>query len=317
LQSLLDIPNNKSKRAEIQMGLKPLIQSSLRQDYRVTHPYHRLRLWLEGLRSKDKIVIYQMSKVGSTTIWKSLESLNLDIPIYHVHTLRHEQISRAIERDKANFPKLRFMYPETIHSEYLRSQLDRNNIVNPWSVITLVRDPVAKLLSSFFQNLEREFLLGLDYRKKIKAEGDKKVLQEVIERFYQEYVDNPSRTHPFEWFNFELRESLNVDLFAEHPLSGRTYYIYNTRLARILLLKLESLNDSYQSAFQDFLGLKNVNLVQANVGLQKRYKSLYKNFIKEVNLPVDYLDKIYQTELVRHFYSESEIEQFYQRWTSS
>jgi hypothetical protein len=93
------------------------------------------------------------------------------------------------------------------------------------SIRSLVRDPVAKILSSFFQNLEREFLLGLDYRKKIKAEGDKKVLQEVIEKFHQEYVDNPSRTHPFEWFNFELRESLNFDLFAEHPLSGRAGFV--------------------------------------------------------------------------------------------
>ncbi|MEQ9483351.1 putative capsular polysaccharide synthesis family protein [Coleofasciculus sp. F4-SAH-05] len=299
------------------MALKPLIQSSLRQDYRITHPYHRLRLWLEGLRSKDKIVIYQMSKVGSTTIWKSLESLNLDIPIYHVHTLRHEQISRAIERDKANFPKLRFMYPETIHSEYLRSQLDQKNIMHPWSVITLVRDPVAKILSSFFQNLEREFLLGLDYRKKIKVEGDTKVLPEVIERFYQEKVDNSRRKHPFEWFNFELKDNLDFDIFAAPSIAGSNYYIYNTKLARILLLKLESLNDSYQSAFQEFLGLQNANLVQANVGLQKRYKSLYKSFLRNVDLPVDYLDEIYQTELVRHFYSESEIEQFYQRWTRS
>ncbi|MEQ8466007.1 putative capsular polysaccharide synthesis family protein [Coleofasciculus sp. E1-EBD-02] len=299
------------------MALKPLIQSSLRQDYRITHPYHRLRLWLEGLRSKDKIVIYQMSKVGSTTIWKSLESLNLDIPIYHVHTLRHEQISRAIERDKANFPKLRFMYPETIHSEYLRSQLDQKNIMHPWSVITLVRDPVAKILSSFFQNLEREFILGLDYRKKIKVEGDTKVLQEVIERFYQEKVDNSRRKHPFEWFNFELKDNLDFDIFAAPSIAGSNYYIYNTKLARILLLKLESLNDSYQSAFQEFLGLQNANLVQANVGLQKRYKSLYKSFLRNVDLPVDYLDEIYQTELVRHFYSESEIEQFYQRWTRS
>jgi hypothetical protein len=297
------------------MGLKPLIQSLLRQNYHITHPYHRLRLRLGSLRSQDKIVIYQMSKVGSTTIWKSLEALNLDIPIYHVHTLRHEQISRAIERDKTNFPKLRFMYPETIHSEYLRSQLDQKNIINPWSVITLVRDPVAKILSSFFQNLERELLLGLDYRKRINAEGETKVLQEVIERFYQEQVGNSRRKHPFEWFNFELKESLNFDIFAAPSLSKRNYYVYNSRLARILVLKLESLNDSYQSAFQEFLGLQNFNLVQANVGLQKRYKSLYKSFLRHVNLPVDYLDKIYQTELVRHFYSQSEIEQFYQRWT--
>jgi len=56
------------------MELKSLAQPLLRQDYRLTHSYHRLRLWQQGLRSKDKIIIYQVGKVGSTTIWKSLDS---------------------------------------------------------------------------------------------------------------------------------------------------------------------------------------------------------------------------------------------------
>ncbi|MFP5272239.1 putative capsular polysaccharide synthesis family protein [Coleofasciculus sp.] len=293
-----------------------VLNSLIKENYRIKHPYYRLRLWLEGLHSKDKIVIYQMGKVGSTTIWKSLQSLNLNIPIYHIHSLNHERIRKAIETDQANYRKLHFMYPETLHSEYLRSQLDRKNIVNPWSVITLVRDPIAKILSGFFQKLEGELLLGFDYRKKIKAEGDTKIVQEIIEGFYKERVENPSRIHPFEWFNFELKDHLNVDLFAASTLAGRNYYIDNTKLARVLWLKLESLNDSYQSAFKDFLGIQNFNLVQANVGLNKRYKNLYKIFLRNVNLPVDYLDNIYQTELVRHFYSKSEIEQFYQRWKS-
>lgn len=296
------------------MKLKPLVQPLLRQDYRITHSYHRLRLWQQGLRSNDKIVIYQMGKVGSTTIWNSLESLNLGLPIYHVHTLKHEHISRAIEKDKNNFPKLRFVHLETIQSEYLRSQLDQKNIIKPWNVITLVRDPVAQLLSVFFQKLEVEIPLGLDYRKKIKAEGDTKVVQEVIERFYAGFVNNPKLHHPFEWFNLELKENLKFDIFAAPAFSGRNYYIYNTELAKVLVLKLESLDDSYQSAFREFLGIQNFKLIQSNVGVQKRYKNLYKTFQKNVNLPISYLDKLYQTELVKHFYSESEVEQFYQRW---
>ncbi|MBE7386018.1 MAG: hypothetical protein F6J95_032105 [Leptolyngbya sp. SIO1E4] len=258
-----------------------------------------------------------MGKVGSTTIWKSLESSNLGIPIYHIHTLSPEKISQAIAKDKANFSKVRFIYSETIQSEYLRSQLDRNNIVTPWSVITLVRDPVAHILSGFFQKLEGELLLGFDYRRKIQEEGDEKVVQEIIERFYEEHVNNLSRRHPFEWFNLELKENLNFDIFSATPLSGKDYHIYNTPLAKVLLFKLESLNDSYQSAFQEFLGIEDFNLVQSNVGLQKRYKSLYKDFLRHVNLPARYLDRIYQKEMVRHFYPDSEIEQFYQRWQSS
>lgn len=108
------------------MKNKSIIQSLLRQNYYVTHTYHRFHLWLEGQTSRDKIVVYAMPKVGSTTIWKSLESLSLSIPAYHIHTLSTEKINENVEIDKVNFQQLRFMYPETIQSEYLRSQLDRS-----------------------------------------------------------------------------------------------------------------------------------------------------------------------------------------------
>ncbi|MEL7067298.1 MAG: putative capsular polysaccharide synthesis family protein [Cyanobacteria bacterium J06581_3] len=295
------------------MKPKAIVQFLLKQSYYINYPCYRLYLSLQGQLSQDKIVIYQMAKVGSTTIWKSLEARSLDSPVYHVHTLKHQQISKAIKKDKANFPKQRFIYPETVHSEYLRRQLDKG-IGTPWNVITLVRDPVAQRLSSFFQILEGEQRLGRDYMDKMEEAGESKVLQEIIARFYQKRVNNPKRKHPFEWFNKEFKHNLEFDIFSESAFAGENYRIYNTDMARILLLKLEALNDSHQSAFQEFLGIEKFSLVQANIGKTKRYRKLYKRFLREVNLPVEYLDKIYRTDLVRYFYTASEIEQFYQRW---
>ncbi|MGF1521841.1 MAG: putative capsular polysaccharide synthesis family protein [Leptolyngbyaceae cyanobacterium] len=299
------------------MKLKSLAQSLLQQNYEVTHSYHHLRLWLEGTQSSDKIIIYQMGKVGSTTIWDSLEALNLDIPIYHIHTLKPEIIQKAADKGRSDFPKLRFVYPEIVQSEYLRKQLDRNAIKTPWHVITLVRDPIAKTLSLFFQQLEQELLLGTDYRQKIKEEGQEAVLQKMIGRFHQEYIRNPDRKHPFYWINREIKDNLALDIFAEPPLSDAGYRIYKAAAANILLLKLESLSDCHQQAFQEFLGLQNFQLVQSNVGSQKRYGSLYKAFLKQVDLPADYLEEIYGSKLVTHFYSASEIERFYQRWRTA
>lgn len=298
------------------MKLKPVVQSLLRQNFSVTYSYHRLNLWQRGLRSKNKIVIYQMGKVGSTTIWKSLEALNLNAPVYHVHTLNPDKIHHAIQRDQINFAKRRFIYPETVQSHYLHGQLARHPNQHPWHVITLVRDPVAKILSSFFQKLEAELSLGLDYRKQMKTAGNHQVVQDVIERFYGEYVDNPAWRHPYEWFNAEFNTSLNIDIFTQPSLAGRDYSIFTTPQAKVLLFKLESLTDCYRPAFQAFLGLPEFELIQANLGMQKRYKTLYKEFLQKVHLPVDYIDRVYNSELVKHFYSEAEIEQFYQRWVS-
>ncbi|MEO1297853.1 MAG: putative capsular polysaccharide synthesis family protein, partial [Cyanobacteria bacterium J06636_16] len=223
----------------------------------------------------------------------------------------------AAAKGKLNFPKLRFIYPEIVQSEYLRKQLDSNTAKFPWYVITLVRDPIAKTLSLFFQQLEQELLMGADYRRQIQEEGQEKVLQEIIIRFYQEHVDNPERKHPFYWLNREIKNNLAFDIFAEPPLSEEGYRIYKAATANILLLKLESLSDCYKMAFQEFLGLQDFQLVQSNVGTQKRYGSLYKSFLKQVNLPTDYIDEIYSSQWVTHLYSALEIERFYQRWQKS
>jgi len=297
-------------------SFKLFFQSLLKQNYHVTHSYHRLRLWAADLTKKEKIVVYQMGKVGSTTIWKSLEASRFDAPIFHVHTLNSKKIARSLEADRVNFPKRRFIYYEVVQEEHLRRQLDRKHGQTLWNVITLVRDPIAITLSSFFQKLEVEIPLGLDYREKMKTEGRDSVLKEIRERFYEECVYNSDWEHPFEWFNHELRDNFNVDIFEGSPLEKKDYFIYRAVATNVLLLKLESLNNCYQNAFRAFLGLQNFELVPSNIGLQKRYKTLYKAFLKEVNLPSDYIDRVYTSPLVKHLYSESEIEKFYQRWQS-
>ncbi|NJM97415.1 MAG: hypothetical protein HC800_09795 [Phormidesmis sp. RL_2_1] len=282
------------------MKVRSFLQPLLRQNYYVTHSYHLLRLWREGLNRRGKIIIYQMGKVGSTTIWKSLESANLGVPLYHVHTLSPEKIDKRVEYDRINFSKRRFIYYESMQAEYLRGQIDHNQVNSSWRLITLVRDPIAKMISSFFQKLEIEIPLGLDYRKEVAKEGEEKVLKSLSERFCKECVYNSDWEHPFEWFNHEIRANFDVDIFSETPLSGKDYCIYDAGTAKILLLKLESLNTCYESAFQEFLGLQNFNLVQSNIGSQKLYKNLYKAFLEQVDFPIDYIDKVYNSELIKH-----------------
>lgn len=296
------------------MRLKYFIQFLLRQDYRVTHLYHFLRLWKEDLGKKGKIVVYQMGKVGSTTIWRSLESSSLDVPVYHIHNLSPGVIDRRVEYGKVNFSKRRFIYHEFIQSEYLRRELDRGQIDRSWYVVTLARDPIAQMISSFFQKLT-EIPLGLDYREEIKRAGKDNTLNKLIERFHTSYVYNRDWEHPFEWFDHELRDNLGVDISMGPVLSNKGYHIYNgATTTKVLLLKLELLDDCHRNAFQEFLGLRNFKLVDSNVGSQKLYKDIYKEFIKRIDLPTDYINKVYSHKLVKHLYSDSDLEKFYRRW---
>ena len=62
-------------------------------------------LFLSSIKKEIKnnneiILIYQMGKVGSKSIEKSLRYLNLKIPIYHLHFLSPNRVRRKIINQK-------------------------------------------------------------------------------------------------------------------------------------------------------------------------------------------------------------------------
>jgi hypothetical protein len=77
---------------------------------------------------------------------------------------------------------------------------------------------------------------------------------------------------------------------------------------------LEDLTDCSAKAFSDFLGLRDFTLKRTNKGMGKQYSDAYKEVIKLINFPRDYVEKMYKSRYVQHFYSEHEIEQFRTKW---
>jgi hypothetical protein len=82
----------------------------------------------------------------------------------------------------------------------------------------------------------------------------------------------------------------------------------------LLLIRVEDLNRCASQAFSEFLGLPELPLINENVGSAKAYASLYKTFKDSVKLPESYIDQMYATKYMRHFYSDREIAAFKKRW---
>jgi len=102
---------------------------------------------------KPPILIYQMGKVGSATILKSLSNYKLDRSVYHVHNLDHslaeKQLSWAIATTGTNR-----RYDNLWNSLFLSLSVKRPRS-EKWPVITLVREPVGRNISFFFQVMDR------------------------------------------------------------------------------------------------------------------------------------------------------------------
>lgn len=268
------------------------------------------------------MVIYQMGKVGSTTILRSLEALNLDKSLFHVHVLSHENIRNVENEYYGKNRKIfqRSFLPETKHlftSHYLRTQLDRDLKKEKWKFITLVRDPIARNVSHFFYSIDlhkRDRHLPANFYEQYRSNSIKSEV--LVERFLERFHENSVEYNiQLGWLDFEFKPVLGIDVFASDFPKSKGYKLYEGDFADVLLLKLETINESACDAFREFLGLKGFNLgAPHNTANQRRYYSAYKEFLKLVDLPNTYVDKIYNSRYVRQFYSAEEINSFRKKW---
>jgi len=69
----------------------------------------------------------------------------------------------------------------------------------------------------------------------------------------------------------------------------------------LLILKLETSDSVKENAIADFLGLKEFKLVRTNVGENKNYRVMYKEFKQNLKLPLSYIEKMCISKYFNHF----------------
>ena len=256
------------------------------------------------LQKKGVIIVCQMGKVGSSAILKTLKSLNLSKPILHVHHLTYDAID-GIEKKYANLSK---PIPGHICTSRILLNDIKNNVdgVNKkFKIVTFVREPVARNISAFFQNLDLLFQ-DINYQ-----DIDSVKTEMLIEHFLHTY----SHEVPLMWFDTQFKPVFGFDVFSSNFPKSKGYKIYKGRHPDILLLRLENINECSQGAFKEFLGIERFTLINDNRGSEKKYGDLYKNFKDSIKLPSDLIEKMYSSRYAQHFYSEEEIDKFRARWS--
>lgn len=260
-------------------------------------------------KHKEKVIVYQMGKVGSTTILKSLQTLN-NLDVYHVHTLTKDGIKNVEEMYKRRFYRTHNIYEHLLESQYLRKQLDKGlEGKNKWKVVTLVRDPIAKNISSFFQHLESR--LGYKYKNKLDSMKMEDIVKELMELFLNR-INGYKKS--LTWFERELKPVFGIDIYSKDFPKSKGYGIYESESASVLLIRLENLNECANDAFKTFLNINSFTLLESNTGSNKGYSNIYRSFLEHIVLPEKYINEIYTSNYVKHFYSEEEIEAFKKKW---
>lgn len=260
-------------------------------------------------RLESPLLIYQMGKVGSTTINRLLKASQLDQPIYKIHVLSKAGIKDAqqhykqINKINKNFDWNRAQH--VFESEILRKEILKNSKPRNWRIITLTREPIARNISSFFSRIDLYFP---DFQRKISS--GLIPVNDIIDVFLKEF----SHDRPLEWFDLELKNVFKIDVFSSEFYQPQGYKIYKKDNIDLLLIKLESLDKHAKKAFKEFLDIEIMNIEDRNVSNQKYYSDIYKKFKESIILPEGYIEKLYSSKYTKHFYSAEEIHSFKLKW---
>jgi hypothetical protein len=176
----------------------------------------------------------------------------------------------------------------------------------------------------FFQTMELE-LLNTAHFYKIKAdfvesdfpnyevEVSLDSIELLIDRFL-DYHSEERRSYPMRFFDIQLQPIFGIDVFGSEFSQSKGYKIYKGERADLLLIRLESLDQCARDAFKAFLDVDDFVLLKANTAKEKEYAPLYQKFRESITFSDAYVDQMYTSKYMRHFYTQDEITRFKSKW---
>jgi hypothetical protein len=290
-----------------------------KRNYYVARAYYQYKHRREQKKFKGPpLIIFQMGKVGSRTVHRSLKALNLDMPIYHSHLLTKNRIIETEKKRKKFFRTERQPYlSRPWLNRFLRKQIDKGLDGKKWKVITLTRDPVARNISTFFENLDFR-TIGTSQKFEIRSNyydiPATLINLDDLEKIKALFLERMNHNSPLEFFERELKGVFGIDIYQSAFPKSIGYKIYHDKIADVLVIRLENLNECAYKAFKEFLDIDNFSLIVENVSTDKIYADLYQKFKDSIVLPHGYIDKLYNSKYMRHFYSEEEINALSAKW---
>ncbi|MGB3694405.1 MAG: putative capsular polysaccharide synthesis family protein [Spirulinaceae cyanobacterium] len=263
--------------------------------------------------SSEIVLVYQMGKVGSSTIVRTLEASNIPQPIYKIHFLNPDTNLQRWQHQKSyksllapNYLIIDQYFCENI--AHLVAQKDKIKM------ITSVRDPIGRGISSFFQNISN-FLPNVYQMIETKEIN----VDNLIKLYWEHPEAQERRYRALNWFDQEFNSVLGIDIFSIDFPKSQGYLIQKNinKNIDLLIIKLEAFSPYLQPCLKDFLQIDEVTIVNANMSNSKRYYELYQTFRNKINFPVEYLDNIYDSRFVKFFYTDKEINNFKKKWSKS
>lgn len=247
--------------------------------YSILRRLIRIFITLVKLQQKSPVFIYQMGKVGSTSIYNSLRTYYPGM-VFHAHTFHKKH-----------------------HDSNIRILYNYFKYFGRLKVITLIREPISRNISAFFQNFE-EFT-GIPFSNSNYTPSE----------LHQIFLDNYKHDIPLVWLDNNICKNFKIDVF-QSPFSSEGYKTYKKGNIQLLVIQT-SLSDSIkEEVIEKFLKLKEFKISSSNISEEKEYSSIYREFKESLKIPDYYLEKMLSSRYMKHFYSDEIQKSIREKWKS-
>ena len=246
------------------------------------------------------VLVYTAPKVASTAVTAALQAAGQTV--FHVHMispagmrdLREAMRRRGLARMKWDALGLEDI-GKAIAAELIAPR-------HPARVVSLVRDPVARNVSFYFETLD---VLWQTERAHERV-GLERLLAEFHERFRHD--------RGVDWFDDEFKPVLGLDVYR-HPFPhGKGYQRIDAGPYEVLIMRHDLDDRVKERCLAELVGAPSVSLTPMNVSAQKPYADVYREFLRRVELPEDYVERLLDSKYARHFYGPGELARFRAKW---
>jgi len=234
-------------------------------------------------------VIYTPGKVGSTTVARSLRAAG--VATHHIHILRRRAL---IDRARAALAEDRLPLRHICTAMAERRGILKNR--EAYWIVTLVRDPVARSLSGFFETLH--------LRRDGLTEGSPPA--DLAAAFLR-----GAGGVGLDWWEREMKGELGIDILTRRFDTDRR--CADLEGDRLTVFRTDCPDAEKAAVLTRRFG-REIRLEPANVGAQKSYAAAYQGVRGTLRLPEALARRIYGSDYVRHFWTPEERADMLARW---
>jgi Putative capsular polysaccharide synthesis protein len=237
---------------------------------------------------KACIHLFQMGKVGSKSIEKSLRISGHTEHIMHLH-FANQMIT--------SYPDCYYSYPEIIRDS-------PGNIL----FLTGVREPIGRILSGWIESTKsHESSMNLDHLNDLLDDpiGIEKELEKELEKDI-DIITN--------WFDHNFY--CGLDVFSKPFNQEKGYATISGDRHKVFVYTVEKLDDIWE-VLSIFLG-SDLRCVRINETKSKGSRELeFLHKISTIKLPQRIIEKAYDNQYSRHFWSLNDINLLKKKYTAS